>query len=87
MRPASRRAFFFASHSLCRQFRDVGLLAKKAVAFHFRDNNVTNAGKPGDQSAQDVAPNLHDRNAEIGGRFFDLESTSIGEARFVRSIP
>ena len=58
---------------------DVLLFAQKAVTFRTRDEDMANAGKSANQPATDVPPDLHDRNAQINGGFFDLECTSIAK--------
>jgi hypothetical protein len=58
---------------------DVLLFAQKAVAFATSDYDMANAGEPVDQPALDVPPHLHHRNAEVNGRFFDLEGPSIAK--------
>jgi hypothetical protein len=61
------------------EFPDVGLFAKKAVAFGLRDDDMANTGKPGNQPALDVAPDLHNRNAQVNGRFFNFESAPVAK--------
>jgi len=43
---------------LGRQFRDVRLLAQKAIAFSLRDDDVADCRKSRNQSAPDIAPDL-----------------------------
>jgi len=58
---------------------DVLLFAQKAVAFAISDYDMANAGEPVDQPTLDVAPHLHDGNAEVNGGFSDLERASIAK--------
>ena len=38
-----------------------------------------NTGQSGNQPAADVAPDLHSRNAQVNGGFFDFESASFAK--------
>ncbi len=72
---------FFCAHVLLRrrEFPDVVLFAKKAIAFRFRDDDMANTGKSGNKPALDVAPDLHDRNAQVNRRFFNFESAPVAK--------
>jgi hypothetical protein len=62
------------------EFSDVLLLAQEAIALGFGNDDMANTGKPGKKPTLDVAPDLHNRNAQVNGRFFDFESAPIAKA-------
>jgi hypothetical protein len=73
------RGFISLGPLLGRKFPDVVLFVKKPIELRFRDDDMANTRQSGNQSAADVAPDLHNRNAQVNGRFFDFESASFAK--------
>jgi hypothetical protein len=69
----------FPTDLLGRDLPDVLLLAQEAIALAFGNDDVADTGKSGNKPALDVAPDLHNRNAQVNGRFFNFESAPVAK--------
>ena len=60
-----------------RNFRDVRLVAKKAIAFRSRDNDVPNTSERLNQSALDQASDRRDGKTQIIRSFWELKGAAL----------
>jgi hypothetical protein len=83
---SGRAPFFARFHLLSRQFRDVGLFAQKTIALCLSNYDMADTWKSGYKPAFDVTPDLHNRNAQVNGRFFNFESAPIAKGNLCTGV-